>query len=57
MALTVVSAIARLGEDPWEEARRLSGLPRTPVENAFGYVRIMGAELELHTTDWTEIPQ
>ncbi len=27
MALTVVSVIARLGEDPWAEAKRLSTLP------------------------------
>lgn len=28
MALAVVSVIARAGEDPWNEARRLSTLPR-----------------------------
>lgn len=28
MALTVVSLIARAGEDPWNEAKRLSTLPR-----------------------------
>lgn len=28
-SLTVVSVIARLGEDPWKEARRMSTLPKT----------------------------
>jgi hypothetical protein len=28
MTLTALSVIARLGKDPWEEARRLAGLPK-----------------------------
>ncbi len=29
MPLSVISALARLGMDPWQEARRLAGLSRT----------------------------
>lgn len=28
MAVTVLSAISRLNEDPWDQARRLSGMPK-----------------------------
>jgi hypothetical protein len=34
MVLTVVSALARLGLDPWNEAGRLAGLPRIAATQA-----------------------
>jgi hypothetical protein len=33
--LTVLSALARLGLDPWKEAARLAGLPREAAARAF----------------------
>ena len=38
MALTVVSVIARLGEDPWDEARRLSALPKSAAANCLAQI-------------------
>src|SRR5436305_2548591 len=35
MPLTVLSALARLGFDPWKEAARLSALPRETAARAF----------------------
>jgi hypothetical protein len=34
MSLSVVSALARLGVDPWREAARLAGLPRAAAASA-----------------------
>jgi hypothetical protein len=33
--LTVLSALTRLGVDPWQEASRLAGLPRTAASATF----------------------
>lgn len=35
LPLTVLSALARLGFDPWQEAARLSGLPRETAARVF----------------------
>jgi hypothetical protein len=40
MALSVVSALARLDIDPWQEAARLSGLPKDLAAAAMG--RLIG---------------
>jgi hypothetical protein len=34
MQLTVLSAFARFGTDPWEEASRLAALPKTMASDA-----------------------
>jgi hypothetical protein len=36
MQLTVISAFARFGTDPWEEASRLAALPRAMASDALG---------------------
>jgi hypothetical protein len=47
MVLTVVSALARLGLDPWNEAGRLAGLPRIAATQALA--RMIG---KLPVGDW-----
>lgn len=38
MTLSVVSALARLGMDPWDEAGRLATLPRTAAADALARI-------------------
>ena len=46
MPLSVISALARLGMDPWQEARRLAGLSRTAAtEGLAGSIAAMPASL------------
>ena len=41
MPLSVISALARMGLDPWQEAGRLAGLPRTVATD--GLARLIAA--------------
>lgn len=46
MTLSVVSALARQGLDPWQEAGRLAGLPKnTAAEGLAGLIAAMPASL------------
>lgn len=46
MPLSVISALARLGMDPWQEARRLAGLSRTAAtEGLAGSIAALPASL------------
>src|SRR6185312_12891530 len=47
MALTVVSTIARIGRDPWEEASRLAALPKASATSQLAQIIH-----DVPTTNW-----
>ncbi|HYC63631.1 MAG TPA: hypothetical protein VEC14_02780 [Reyranellaceae bacterium] len=50
-SLTVLSALARLGFDPWTEAARLAALPREAAARAFAVTIAMLPEGDWQVTD------
>ncbi|MGH7012770.1 MAG: hypothetical protein ACREEL_01210 [Stellaceae bacterium] len=53
--LTVLSALTRLGVDPWREAARLSGLPRAAAAQALAATMAMLPEGDWKASDLSAI--
>src|SRR3954465_7074242 len=51
MPLTVLSALARLGFDPWQEAARLAALPRETAAGVFAVTIAMLPEGDWKASD------
>ena len=55
MPLSVVSALARFGVDPWREAARLAGLPRKAAVDALVAMMTRISEVQEPETDTRKI--